>query len=354
MIQWIGPGRNTPIGIDVGTRSLKMVQFAADQSCLVDAARVELPALDWKALEPAEYTERIAAAIQKGREGRSFRGKDVVLGLSVRELFLQNIRVPRSESADLDRVVTQEAAGRIPNSVGETEIRYLEMSDVRQGDVMLREIVILACHRPVLEKVLSVCGPTGLRPVAVDVEPSALVRSYVAQFRRDEDRQQRALFVHIGYHSTAVLITKGDEPLFVKYLEIGGKHCDESVAKHLSMDLSDAAALRRNSSDRRADMQDPEIAASIAEGVRPVVERLANELSMCIRYHSVTFRGQPLVRLVLGGGEATQSLLDALGKRLSLKCELSDPLRHIPNQLHLGRKGQWDVAVGLALRSVKL
>jgi hypothetical protein len=41
-----------------------------------------------------------------------------------------------------------------------------------------------------------------------------------------------------------------------------------------------------------------------------------------------------------------------LGKRLSLKCELSDPLRHMSHQLPLGRKGQWDVAVGLALRSV--
>jgi type IV pilus assembly protein PilM len=193
-----------------------------------------------------------------------------------------------------------------------------------------------------------------LRPVGVDVEPCAIVRSYLTQYRRDEDRQQRAMFVHMGYHSTAVVITKGDDPLFVKYLDFGGKQCDESVAKHLSMELSDAAALRRNNGDRRADMQDPEIAASINEGVRPVVERLANELSMCIRYHSVTFRGQPLVRLVLGGGEASPSLLEALAKRLALKCELSDPMRHFPNQLHLGRKGQWDVAVGLALRPVDL
>lgn len=354
MIRWLGNRRYSPIGIDVGSRSLKLVQFTADHSRLVDAARVDLPALDWKALSADEYTERIAAAILKAREGREFRGKDVVLGLSDRDLFLQNVRIARADGVDLDRAVTQEAAGRIPYNVSETEIRYLEMSDVRQGDTVLREIVILACHRPVLERVLSVCSPAGVRPMAVDAEPCTLVRSYITQFRRDEDRQQRAMLVHMGYHTTAVIITKGDEPLFVKYLDFGGKQCDESVAKHLSMELADAAALRRNSGDRRADMQDPEIAASIAEGVRPVIERLTNELSMCIRYHSVTFRGQPLVRLVLGGGEASPQLLEMLSKRLSLKCELSDPLRHFPNQLHLGRRGQWDVAVGLALRSVEL
>jgi type IV pilus assembly protein PilM len=350
MIRWLGHRTYTPIGIDVGTRSIKMVQFSADRARLIDAARVDLPPGGEEPPSPAQYAERIAAAIARGREGRQFRGKDVVLGLTDRDLFLQNIRVPRADGAELDRVIMQEAAGRIPYNVGETEVRYIEMSDVRQGDATLREVVILACHRPVLERVLSVCAPAGLRPVAVDVEPCALVRSYAAQYRRDDDRLQRALLLHVGYHSTAVVITKGEEPLFVKYLELGGKHCDEAVARHLSMDLPDAAALRRNTGDRRSDMQDPEIASSIAEGIRPVVERLSNELAMCIRYHSVTFRGQPLVRLVLGGGEAAPPLLDALGKRLGLKCELSDPLRHFPNPLQLGRKGQWDVAVGLALR----
>jgi type IV pilus assembly protein PilM len=354
MIRWVGNRRYTPIGIDVGSRSIKMVQFTANHSMLVDAARIELPLLDWKAFSPEQFAERISAAIVKGREGRAFHGRDVVLGLNDRDMFLQSIRIPRSENGDLDRAVVQEAAGRIPYNVGETEIRYLEMSDVRQGDATLREIVLMACHRPVLERLLGICQPAGLRPMGVDVEPCALVRSYLTQFRRDEDRQQRAMFIHVGYHSTAVLITRGDEPLFIKYLDLGGKHFDESVGKHLSMQEVDAAALRRNNSDRRADMQDPEIATSINEGVRPVIERLANELSMCIRYHSVTFRGQPLVRLIMGGGEASPGLLEALAKRLTLKCELSDPMRHFPNQLHLGRKGQWDVAVGLALRSIDL
>ena len=71
-----------------------------------------------------------------------------------------------------------------------------------------------------------------------------------------------------------------------------------------------------------------------------------------MRYHSVTFRGQPIVRLVLGGGEATPQLLETLGKQLDLKCELSDPFRSFPTVPNLGRKGQWDVAAGLAMRDL--
>jgi type IV pilus assembly protein PilM len=118
------------------------------------------------------------------------------------------------------------------------------------------------------------------------------------------------------------------------------------------MDLHEAVALRKQNGDRRFDMQDPEVARSVSEAIRPVLERLTTELAMCVRYHSVTFRGQPIMRMILSGGEATQPLLDALGRQLDLKCELADPFRALPAPPNLGRKGQWAVAAGLALRDL--
>ena len=159
--------------------------------------------------------------------------------------------------------------------------------------------------------------------------------------------------IHIGHQRTAVVITQGDEMLFVKYIDIGGSHFDAAVARHLRMEPVEAESLRRHSGDRRAELQDPEVVRSVNEAIRSVVERLASELSMCVRYHSVTFRGQPLSRVVLGGGEATPQLAETLGKNLNLKCELSDPFRAFSLQRDVGRRGLWDVAAGLALREVK-
>jgi hypothetical protein len=56
--------------------------------------------------------------------------------------------------------------------------------------------------------------------------------------------------------------------------------------------------------------------------------------------------------LVLSGGEATPQLLETLSKQLDLKCELSDPFRSVPTTGNLGRKGQWDVAAGLAMKEL--
>ncbi len=349
MLPFFNLRRAGPIGIDLGSRSVKMVQFTADRKQLIAAGRWEFPA----ATSPENHAEQVAQTIERGLTERKFIGRNVVLCLGDKELVLQNIRVPKSEGAELDRHVAQEAAGRVPFGVEEAEIRYVEAADVRQGDTVLREVIVFACHRPVLQKALDVATKSQLNPLAVDVEPAALIRSYAAQFRRQGDVHERALVIHVGHQRTAVVITQGDEMLFVKYIEIGGSHLDIAVARHLKMEPKEASALRRQSGDRRNDLQDPEVMRSVNEATRSVIERLGGELSLCVRYHSVTFRGQPLARMVLGGGEATQPLADALGRILNLKCELSDPFRTVTLQRDVGRRGLWDVAAGLALREVK-
>lgn len=352
LLSAIRPVKYGPLGIDLGTRSVKIVQFTADQKRVVDAVRWELPALP-EAATPDDLSRQLVEALRVAREGRKFRGREAVLCLGSRDLYVQNIRVPKAVGAELEKSVRQEAAGRLPFPAAEAEIRFLDTADVRQGDLIRREVILLATHQPMLERSLQVIESAGLRPVAVDAEPMALLRCYVKQFRRDEDRKQRAMFVHVGSSRTMVMIAEGATTLFIKYLDLGGRQMDEAVARFLQLSATEATQLRRHNGDRRADQQDPEVTRSIAEAARSVIDKLAGEISMCIRYHSVTFRGQPLVRMVLGGGEATPGLLESLQSRLDIRCELGDPLRSYETTVPGGRKGQWDVAVGLALREME-
>ncbi len=341
-----------PIGIDIGSRSVKLAQFSADGNRLIEASRWDVPVNDNDELDEAARDDAIVDALGQAREGRGFRGNDAVLCLNHRQLFLQNIRVSKSAQVPIERTVQQEAAGRVPFPVADAEIRYVEAADIRQGDAIMREVILMACHRPILERLLSIVERAQFRPVAVDVEPTSLVRTYSSQFRRDEDRDVRSMYVHVGHESTLVVIAQGEDLLFVKYIELGGKQFDEAVSRRLQMPLADSAALRRNNGDRRSDRQDPDITRSIADASRPATEQLANEISMCVRYHSVTFRGRPLERFILGGGEASDGLLTALTKRVGLNGELSEPFRMYARSGKSGRTCHWDVAAGLALRKI--
>ena len=351
MAGWIAKHRGGPIGIDIGSRSVKLLQFDSSLEKIRDAVRWDLP--NDESTSPADRERQIVEALARARQGRNFRGRRAVFCVGADNLFVQNIRVAQASGDELKKIVHHEAAGRLPFRGEEAEIRYLEADDVRQADVIRREVILLACHRPEIDRIVSLAGQANLIPVAVDVEPNAVLRCYCQQYRRDEDQQRRVMFVNVGVSNTMVVIARGADALFVKYIEIGGRHLDEAVAGHLKMRLPDAVALRRHNGDRRADQRDPEITRSIAESVRPVLDRLANELSLCLRYYSVTFRGQPLCGVVLSGGEASPALVEWVGQRVDLDCELGNPLRTYDQAPSSGRISQWDVAAGLALRETE-
>jgi len=340
----LGKRRHGPIGVDIGARSIKLVQLTADRSAIVDTARWE-----WAPLEEGDDEAKrrhLVEALRNAHEGRAFRGRDAVLCLSDQQLFLQNLRVPKAEGAELEGAVMREAAKRIPHPIEETDIRFWEAADIRQGEAVMREVIVFACHRPEILKLVDGAREAGLRPIAVDVQPAALLRSLAAQFRRDDEREQRTLIVHIGYSVTGILIAQDDEALFIKYIDFGGRHLDQAVSRALETPLAQANALRREpEGDGESD-----IARSVAEAQQPAAERLVKEVAMCVRYHSVTFRGKPIERLLIGGGEASRFLVDLFSQRLAIEAHLSDPFRRIAAERRRTRTGSWDIAAGLALR----
>ncbi|MHC2066831.1 pilus assembly protein PilM [Bremerella sp. T1] len=342
--------RYNPIGIDIGSKSIKMVQFTKNYDAIQEAAIVDLPPELSPESDFEGYLHGLGQTLQRSRVGRHFRGNDAIVCVHQRDLFLHNIRVGKSDPKALSNIVHQEAADRIPYSMLDAEIRFIESEDIRQGDQLLREVIIMACFRPRLEALLETIEKSGFRPASVDVEPMAVLRSFTSQYRREADEEDRVLYVHVGYTNTVVIIAQGNQILFVKYIDVGGRHFDEAVSRQLDMSLSDAINLRKHNSDRRRSQQTPEVERSVINAMRDELERLQTELSMCIRYHSVTFRGKPLVRLVLSGGEATESLRGELERVAGLTTELGDPLRIYDCSQNFGRHSQWDVAVGLAAR----
>ena len=225
MVGWMTRQRRGPIGVDIGSRSVKLLQLDSAHTKVCEAVRWDLPS------DVPDHSnrrdEQIVDAICRAREGRNFRGRRAVFCLGADSLFVQNIRVPQATGNDLKQIVFREAAGRLPFGSEEAEIRYIEAADVRQVDSIRREVILLACHRPEIQRIVSLAERASLQPVAIDVEPAALLRCYCKQFRRDDDQQRRIMFANIGASNTTVVIARGSDAMFVKYVDIGGHHLDD-------------------------------------------------------------------------------------------------------------------------------
>jgi hypothetical protein len=86
------------------------------------------------------------------------------------------------------------------------------------------------------------------------------------------------------------------------------------------------------------------------------METLGREISLCLRYYSVTFRGQRPVKLRLLGGEAADPLLlGVLNASLGVPVEASNPLFSVDTSRmdaseRKGFMSEWAMAFGLSLR----
>ncbi len=99
---------------------------------------------------------------------------------------------------------------------------------------------------------------------------------------------------------------------------------------------------------------------AIVDAVSAVAEELTREISLCLRYYTVTFRGKRVRRAFFtGGGTYEYILLDVLKRQLAIEVEVAQPLKGFDMSsenlnFDSDRRGllcEWTVAVGLSLKN---
>lgn len=305
-----------------------------------------------RAADPFENREAVVGALGKLVADRRFRGRNVVLCLQGDDLFVQNARITKKPYESLDAMIYQEAEGRLPAPLDEMDLRFIEAGDVRQGNSIKSEVVLLASRKDRIAWLIDATEEAGLHPVAFDAEPTALLRAYSRLYRRDEDLEQSIMLVRIGYRKTIVVITGEENPLFVKHIDVGEIDFDMAVSDYLAIPLDEAVALRNCREDRRSNRRDPDVMRCLAEAVRPILDSFSHDLNMCVRYHSITFRRHPLTELILTGPGVDDSLVQWLSVHMNIPCNLGNPLRGLTGNRQTVEESHWDLAVGLALRGI--
>jgi type IV pilus assembly protein PilM len=98
---------------------------------------------------------------------------------------------------------------------------------------------------------------------------------------------------------------------------------------------------------------------AIVDVVSAVAEELTREISLCLRYYTVTFRGKRVGRAFFtGGGAYEYILLDVLKRQLAVEVEVAQPLKGFDMSsenlnFDSDRRGllcEWTVAMGLSLK----
>jgi len=368
-----------PIGLDIGHGSIKMIQLLIDDGqtsvFAADEVRIEKAANDDEQARRNAIVSAIKQMLTKG----NFLGKDVVSCLPSGKLKITSVRLAEADMDTIERSLRKEAAQRFGLDPEKDPMDYLVAGSVRQGDEVKNELILFATDSETIKDHIEMLEEAGLRPVAIDPIPCALFRSFGRSLRRQEDLEQTVVFVDVGQRFTTVVFSRGRKISLVKQITIGGERFVQEIATKLGVSIDEAETLRESlrikkkisssvlvGSESHVSEGKHEIDTStretITDAASSVAEDLAREISLCLRYYTVTFRGARVERAIFAGGGAYEDILiDVLRRQLVVEIEVAEPLRgfDLSNSkrgslnFQSDRRGvlcEWAVAVGLGLK----
>lgn len=379
MIRWGMRTRGLrPIGLDIGHNSIKMIQLAinVEQISVIAADEIRLEG----GMDSDDQTRQqaIVSAIREMLARGNFHGKNAVSCLPNGKLRITSLRLTETDDDGIEQALKKEVVQRFGLDPELDPMDYLVAGSVRQGNDVRNELILLATDRDTVTEHIETLEQAGLRPIAIDTVPCALFRSFERSLRRQEDWECTSVFVDVGSRCTTVVFGRGGQISFVKQIPIGGDNFAEEVAAKLGISTAEAEMLRDNmrSEDaastsrrglarRKRNEDDPKMDAStkqvMIDAISSVADDLAKEISLCLRYYTVTFRGKRVQKATFAGGGAYEEiLLDVLRGQLTVEIEVAQPLKGFDLSseevgVHFGgdRRGllcEWAVAVGLSLK----
>ncbi len=350
--------RVLPIGVDLGTSSVKVVQLrhVHGQLELLAAAGAEVPRPFRD--DQAKRMEFFADYLHSLLKNKDFQGRQCAMSLPATSTFVEHVRIAAMPAAEMRRALRWELEGKLPFDYADAVVRHVVAGQIRGEREANQEVIVLAASRDVVEAHLQLVRRTKLEVVALNVEPCAILQCFARLFQRADDTRRVTLFLDLGQAVTQVVIARGPDLAFARNLMFGATHIDAAAAEAAGITEEQANKLRLEAASS-AD------SASQAEGVysaaADVVAELGEEVMKCIRYFEATFPSDSIERVVFLGGQALDKhLCQTLAQRLNMPAQIGDPFARIGNaegvKLSIGldrRQAQpaWAVAVGLSIGS---
>jgi type IV pilus assembly protein PilM len=382
MISWALKSRGLlPIGLDIGQNSIKMIQLSrnGEQFSVIAAQKARV---DRDITDEQEKRNFIVSAIQRMFTDGRFHGSNVISSLPNNGLEITSLRLTEDQSDNIEQALRKEVVQRFGLDPDEDAMQYVIAGSVHQGDEIKNELILFAAANETIKSHIELIEDAGLRPVSIDAIPCALFRSFERLFRRQEDRERTVVFVDVGSRLTTVVFGRGGEISFVKQIPIGGNKFNQEIASKLGIDINEAERLRaalqveKSTSASKPDLSEQsgnngnerKLEAStrqaIVDAVSTVAEELTREISLCLRYYTVTFRGKRVEQAFFtGGGAYEYILLDVLKRQLAVEVQVAQPLKGFDMsrerenlKFDSDRRGllcEWAIAVGLSLKGWK-
>lgn len=325
-------GRDTIVGIDVGSSCIKAVEIEPSGSGwrLVNAALQVTPP---DACRDGVITNipDVAQAIRTLLRSANIRSAGAVAAISGSQVIVRQVQHPKMTEASLRKSIRFEAAKYVSASMEDSVVEFEILGDVPDSDQM--NVMLVAAPKELVESRVNVLEAAGVEPISIDVEAFAIIRSLVDSCASGDDSKKTVALIDMGASHTDVNIISNGEFALTRSIPIAGEGFTNSIKTLTGLAYDEAERLKFEMA-----MQDPvdklynqEVESKCWRVVQPLLDELLREIRRSIHYYQSQFpegAEQAIVsRVTLTGGTARMPGMAAyVESKLNVPAEIGNAL----------------------------
>lgn len=347
-----GIGKNSLVGLDIGSSSVKAVELQrkGGNLHLVNLGYENLQTdtiVDGQIMELNNVSDVISSIFNEHK----IKTTRVAAGVSGHSVIVKNIVVPPMSEAELHESFSWHAEEHIPFDIADVNLDYHITGSSNESVAVL----MAACKSDKIANVKQAIQLAGKNPVVIDVDAFALQNCYEVNYRPAPG--DVVALLNIGGATMNINILNGTRSVFARDASVGGNQYTSLLQKELGLTFEQAEAVKRG-------MPLPD--GVEGRDIQPIIESVSDILALEIQktmdfYRATAEDGESGIQKILfsGGGSKLPGLSEYLAKRFELPVEFFDPFKQI--QVDARRFDpdymrevvpEMVVAVGLALRGV--
>jgi len=254
------------LGLDLSKRSVKVVELdhKGEKPTLKTYGGLELPSFS---LESASQKakEEVAQTINEILNRARVSTRNIVASLPPQNVFNSVLSVPHVTDRELPEAIRWEAKQYIPAPLEEVVIDWQKIGQDENGKKL--EIYLVAAPKNLVSKYLEIYKSANLNPLALEIDPLALVRSLVGT------QGQALILIDLGAYETSISVVEAGVLRFCRTITSGGETITKAIASNLNVDTSRAEQFKK---DFGINME--KLEGQILKSIRPIVNTLLTEI----------------------------------------------------------------------------
>jgi type IV pilus assembly protein PilM len=313
--------KNTLVGLDIGSRTIKLAEIVDGKSRIVlknfNTVNIEPGLIEEGSIKDPETVSEYIRGLFKSSK---LKEKNVAISIGGYSVIVKKINVQTMSENELQESIHFEAEQYIPFDISEVNLDFQILGESEHNPHQM-SVLLVAAKKDMINEYINLMQMAKLRPRIIDVDAFALQNIFESNYSAENEN---IALIDIGASKTSLNILKDNVSEFMRDVSLGCDQINDKIASTIGCSIEDSEAVKLGDASDMMPVDD------LKDIVTSVVSDWCVEIKRALDFFLSTYPEEQITRIVLSGGGANiKKFRELLADETSAEVEVINPFKAV-------------------------